>query len=104
MGFRQGNAEVSIFERNEMIDPKLLEIIACPDDGSRLKPAKPGLVAEINRRISAGEVNNRGGAQVTETIDEGLVREDEQWWYPVRDEIPVMLVDEAIPLETGNPE
>ena len=87
-----------------MIDQKLLEIIACPDDGSRLKPANTDLVAEINRRISAGHVNNRGGAQVTEAIDEGLVREDEQWLYPVRDEIPVMLVDEAIPLGTVHPE
>ena len=87
-----------------MIDSILLDIIACPDDGSRLKMAKPELVEEINRQISAGEVSNRGGAQVKETIDEGLVREDEQWMYPVRDEIPVMLVDEAIPLKTANPE
>jgi uncharacterized protein YbaR (Trm112 family) len=28
----------------------------------------------------------------------GLVREDRQWLYPIVDDIPVMLVDEAISL------
>ena len=34
-----------------------------------------------------------------EQIEAGLVREDGRILYPVRDDIPVMLIDEAIPLE-----
>ncbi len=33
-------------------------------------------------------------------IEEGLVREDGKVLYPVRDDIPVMLLDEAIRLDT----
>ena len=42
---------------------------------------------------------NRGGELVTEPVREGLVREDGLFLYPVRDDIPIMLIDEAIPLE-----
>ena len=35
---------------------------------------------------------------VKEKIDEGLVRADGKYLYPIRHNIPVMLVDEAIPL------
>lgn len=82
-----------------MIDQKLLEIIACPDNGSLLKMADAEQVQRINQEIGAGLVKNRGGHPVTQPIDEGLVREDGAWLYPVRDEIPVMLVDEALPLK-----
>ena len=42
---------------------------------------------------------NRGGAALAESIEEGLVREDRAFLYPVRDGIPIMHIDEAISLE-----
>ena len=36
---------------------------------------------------------------VASKIDEGLVREDGLLLYPIRDDIPIMLIDEAIPLD-----
>jgi uncharacterized protein YbaR (Trm112 family) len=42
---------------------------------------------------------NRGGQLMSEAVSEGLVREDGAILYPVRDDIPVMLIDEGIPLE-----
>ncbi len=33
-----------------------------------------------------------------EKIDGGLVREDGKCLYPIRGNIPIMLIDEAIPL------
>ena len=43
-------------------------------------------------------MKNRVGQPVKEKIDGGLVREDKKFLYPIRGNIPVMLVDEAIPL------
>jgi len=33
---------------------------------------------------------------VTEPIQAGIIREDGQYLYPVRDDIPIMLIGEAI--------
>ncbi len=87
-----------------MIDDSLLEMLMCPEDGSRLKPAGNDLIEQINRDIQAGTMKNRSGAQVTEPITEGLVREDGKWLYPVRDDILVMLTEEALPLSSARGE
>jgi uncharacterized protein YbaR (Trm112 family) len=81
-----------------MIDPQLLEILVCPESKESVREAEPGLLEAINRAIAGGKVANRGGAPVTEPIDGGLVRADGKFLYPIRDEIPIMLVEEAIPL------
>ncbi len=84
-----------------MIDPQLLEILACPEDKSPLSVAEDGVIERLNREIGAGRVKNRGGEAVTEPIEGGLIRSDGRWLYPIRDEIPVMLIEEAIPLSPG---
>ena len=82
-----------------MIDKELLEILACPETKEPVELADQELVDQINARIGQGEVKNRGGKTVGEKIDGGLVREDRAFLYPIRDEIPIMLIDEAIPLD-----
>lgn len=81
-----------------MIDEQLLEILACPEDKSAVHLAEDALVGQVNAAIAAGRLNNRAGHPVTEPIDGGLVRADGQWLYPIRDDIPVMLIEEALPL------
>jgi uncharacterized protein YbaR (Trm112 family) len=80
------------------INKELLDILACPETKQSLTLADTDLLATINARISQGKLSNRGGQPVTEAIDGGLVREDQRYLYPIRDEIPIMLIDEAIPL------
>ncbi|HVM51060.1 MAG TPA: hypothetical protein VMU04_23730 [Candidatus Acidoferrum sp.] len=81
-----------------MIAPDLLRILCCPETHQELRPAEATVVEALNARIAAGTLKNRAGQAVTEKLDEGLVRADGRFLYPVRRNIPVMLVDEAIPL------
>jgi len=49
--------------------------------------------------VSRGELKNRAMKPVTETLDGGLIRADRKILYPIREDIPVMLIEEGIPLE-----
>lgn len=82
-----------------MIDKELLDILACPETKEPVHLAEQALVNDINARIKRGEVKNRGDKLVEKKIDGGLVREDGAYLYPIDDGIPVMLIDEAIPLK-----
>ncbi|RMG06500.1 MAG: Trm112 family protein [Planctomycetota bacterium] len=80
------------------LSPDLLEILRCPEDRTRLALADEALVARLNAAIAAGKVTNKGGEPVREAVDAGLVREDGAILYPVREDIPVLLIEEGIPL------
>ena len=80
------------------IDQKLLDILVCPETKEPISVADEALIEKINEKIIAGQLKNRGGDPITEKIDGGLVRQDKQFLYPIRDEIPIMLIDEGIPL------
>ena len=82
-----------------MVDPELLEILVCPETHQPVRPAKGELLDRLNQAIRSGDVTNRGGNEVTDPMEEGLVREDDKILYPVRDDIPIMLIDEAIELD-----
>ena len=87
-----------------MIDKELLDILACPETKTPVSMADQTLVEEINRRIEKGELKNRGGIQVEKKIDGGLVREDGSFLYRIEDGIPIMLIEEAIPLGEIKPD
>ena len=81
-----------------MISASLLHMLCCPETHQPLQTAGAEVVAKLNQQVSAGTLKNRGGKPVAVTLDSGLIREDGKFLYPVRNDIPVMLVSEAIPL------
>jgi uncharacterized protein YbaR (Trm112 family) len=83
-----------------MVNPELLEILVCPETMQALSVADEGTLERVNQAVEAGSLENQGGARVKDRIEEGLVREDGKVLYPVKEDIPVMLLDEAIRLET----
>lgn len=82
-----------------MIDKRLLDILVCPDNQMPLGMADEALLAKVNQAIAEGRVKNRGGQTVAEPLAGALVREDQTLFYPIVDDIPVILIDEAIPLD-----
>jgi uncharacterized protein YbaR (Trm112 family) len=81
-----------------MIDPELLRILCCPETHQEVREAEPTLIARLNQQIAAGAFRDRGGKPVSEQIDGGLIRADGRFLYPIRHGIPVMLVDDAMPI------
>ena len=55
-------------------------------------------IQKINQKIEKRELKNRGGEVMAQKIESGLVRADKRYLYAVRGDIPVMLIDEAVPL------
>lgn len=83
-----------------MISEELLNVIACPETKEDLVIADSGLVEKINSLIENGELVSRNKQKIIESIDGGLIQKDSrEYFYPIRNEIPVLLIDESIPLK-----
>ena len=82
-----------------IIDPQLLEILCCPETKQPVALVEGEVIDRVNAGIQSRTVKNRGGKTVEEKIDGGLLREDRKYLYPIRESIPIMLEDEAIPFE-----
>ena len=81
-----------------MLDAEILSLLRCPETRQTLRPAEPQLLVRLNQEIAAGTLKTRAGHRLERPLENGLVRADAKVLYPIRHDIPVMLVDEAIPL------
>ncbi len=80
------------------VSEELIEILVCPETKQPVKVAPREVIDQLNEKIAAGSLRNRGGDEVSKPIAEGLLREDGRILYVVDDDIPVMLIEESIEL------
>ena len=81
-----------------MLDPEFVKILVCPDNRTPVRIAAEQEITNLNQKIAEGSLQNIGGRKVNDKLDGGLIREAGDRLYPVRKNIPVMLVEEAIKL------
>ncbi len=82
-----------------MVDSELLKILVCPENKTPVALVEDDVIAKANEAIANKGLKNRAGSVIEEKIDGGLLREDKVYLYPIRDDIPIMLIDEAIPFD-----
>jgi uncharacterized protein YbaR (Trm112 family) len=81
------------------LDEALLEILCCPETKQVVTLLDAASLDVLNRKIANGDVQNTGGNPVKELLDGGLIRRDKKVVYPIREMIPIMLVEEGIPTD-----
>ena len=77
----------------------LLQSLRCVHTSSRLKSAEPQFSAQLNARIADERVFDALGRKIERSVDGLLVNEDASYGYPIFDEVPHLLRDEATVLE-----
>lgn len=81
------------------LDRDLLAILCCPETKLEVTLADDALISKLNEAVGRGALKNKAGKPVTELLDGGLIRADRKVLYPIRENIPVMLIEEGIPLD-----
>ena len=74
----------------------LLELIRCPITLEKLDVAPPDLLERLRSELKSGKLTNRIGVSLADDFQAGLVNSSGTWFYPVTEDIPVLVPDEAI--------
>ena len=78
------------------ISPDLLEILCCPSTKTPVEMLASDRLERLNAAIEAGGIRYADGSAVESPLEEGLVTADGLTVYRIDENIPVMLVDQAI--------
>ncbi|MCP9452461.1 MAG: hypothetical protein NNA23_07225 [Nitrospira sp.] len=81
------------------IDAELLAILCCPETKQPLTVADDSLVRRLNDQIREGKIKNRAEQVISDSLSGGLLRADGKILYPIIDDIPVLLIEEGIPID-----
>ncbi|MDZ4850511.1 MAG: hypothetical protein SGI77_14595 [Pirellulaceae bacterium] len=74
----------------------LLEVLRCPITLSPLVPATRAKLDQLNSRHALKPLCTRGGRTISAVPTQGLLSSDQCWLYPVQNQIPTLIPDEAI--------
>ena len=92
-------ADPSSTRRPVQVDKDLLAILCCPETKLDVSLADDALISKVNDAVSRGVLKNKAQKPVNELLDGGLIRADKKILSPIREDIPVMLIEEGIPLD-----
>ena len=81
------------------MDKRLLDILCCPATKQPLRLLTRAELDALNRAIAGGSARTAGAAPVTAALAAGLITADGKRVYRIDDDVPVMLVDEAIAVQ-----
>lgn len=84
---------------NGTIAKDLLNILCCPETKQEVRLIDDRMLDQLNTEIDKGKLQNKAGHPVKEKLDGGLIRKDGKVVYPIRDKIPIMLIEEGIVIE-----
>ena len=83
-----------------IIPADLLNLLRCPATGQTLAQADAALLAQVTVRRTTREQRSSDDGKATgvDGIGAALVRADRKLLFPIRDGIPILLMEEAISL------
>jgi uncharacterized protein YbaR (Trm112 family) len=79
-----------------LLSDEIIKILCCPKTKLPLKLLDQSAIDKINKEIENGELKYFTGDTVHDKIDGGFLRIDGKLLFPIKNEIPVLIMDEAI--------
>lgn len=80
------------------IDGAVLNILCCPLTQQPLERLDEAKLARLNASIKDSQIKNESKIILDEPLEAALVTRDGKLAYPVRDNIPVLLIEQGIAL------
>jgi uncharacterized protein YbaR (Trm112 family) len=93
--------QISTKTESESVPDWLLEFIRCPITRTILMPATQATLQQLIAQHSQKPLMTRGGRTISSVPTQGLLSADQCWLYPVQNQIPTLIPDEAIAVRTA---
>ena len=80
------------------IDAALLDILCCPLTQVPLQRLPDSKLARLNELIAEKRIKNESKVVVETPLEAALVTRDSKLAYPIRDGVPILLIEQGIAL------
>lgn len=78
------------------LDRRLLDLLCCPVTKMPLALAAADALERLRIAAAAGQLQQRDGSVVAQAPQVALIESRSGWYYPVLDDIPVLLPEVAL--------